>query len=399
MNASNHPVLASAQAHEVLERTRQIAQGLTARGAAVEQAGQLDARTIAEVVEAGIMTLGVPKRYGGLEVDYETIPMVSRLLGQGCLATAWTIGILLQHNLQMGLFPQEAQDEFWVEGPSCFAPGFIVPGGVARPVAGGFRLTGQWRFGSGYPHGHWILLTAHEEIDGKKGRALRFALPRADTQSHNNWKVSGLAGSGTWDCQLQDVFVPTHRHMPAAGMLDGTAPGVSVNTGPLWRIPMLSFYYPNMSSMVLGAALGVAAQVLEKMKGRTLAYGGAQASDLSYMRANTARGFTVLNAATALMDAECQRIGEASRAGRGFTTEERAAVRANCTWIVKQSRAVIQDFCDQAGTSSFFLDSPLQRFHREVSVMSSHSFYDADRMYDVYGKALFGQDIPAGELL
>lgn len=383
----------------VLARTREIAHGLTPRGASVERAGQLDPRTIDEVIEAGIMTLGVPKRYGGLEVDFEAIPQVSRLLGQGCLATAWTIGILLQHNMQMGLFPQQAQDEFWGKGPTCFAPGFIVPGGIARPTVGGFRLSGHWRFGSGYPHGDWILLTAHEEIDSQKGRPLRFALPRSDTRSQNNWQVSGLAGSGTWDCLLDDVFVPAHRHMPAAALLDGTAPGLEVNTGALWRIPMLSLYYPNMASMVLGAAQGVATLVLDKMKGRTLAYGGANASDLSYMRANTARGYTCLNAASALMDAECRRIGEASRAGRQFSTEERAAVRANCTWIVKQSREVIQTLCDQAGTSSYFMDSPLQRFHREVSVMSSHSFYDADRMFDVYGRALFGMDIPAGELL
>lgn len=383
----------------LLDRTRAIARGLTARGEGVEKAGQLDPCTVDDIVQAGLMTLGVPHRYGGLEVDYETIPLVSRLLGQGCLTTAWTIGILLQHNMQMGLFSREAQDEFWANGPSCFAPGFIIPGGVAKPVPGGYRLSGYWRFGSGYPHGDWILLSAHELIDDQKGAPLRFALPRADTQPINNWHVSGLAGSGTWDCKLDDVFVPTHRHMPASALLNGTAPGLRENTGPLWRIPMLSFYYPNMSSMVLGAAQGVASIALDRMKGRTLAYGGAYASDVAYMRSNTARGFTLLNAATALMDVECRRIGEASREGRDFTVEERAAVRANCTWIVKQSREVIQTLCDQGGTSSFFTDSPLQRFHREVSVMSSHSFYDMDRMLDVYGRALFGMDIPAGELL
>ena len=128
-----------------------------------------------------------------------------------------------------------------------------------------------------------------------------------------------------------------------------------------------------VEAMVLGAAEGVAAMVLEKMKARVLAYGGASASDLPYMRANVARAFTTLNAAGALLESECRRIGDASREGRPFTVEERAAVRANCTWVVKQSRAVINDLCDQSGTSSFFVQSDLQRFHREVNVMSSHA--------------------------
>jgi alkylation response protein AidB-like acyl-CoA dehydrogenase len=117
------------------------------------------------------------------------------------------------------------------------------------------------------------------------------------------------------------------------------------------------------------------------------------------MRANTARGYTQLNAAAALLESESRRIGDTARAGMAFSTTDRAAVRANCTWVVKTARSVTQELIDQAGTSAFFLQSQLQRFHREVSVMSSHSFYDADRMYDVYGRALFGMDIPAGELI
>lgn len=386
-------------AEVVRARTRALRDQLGPRGFDNEARGQLDPTTVEQVLDAGIMRMGVPQRYGGLEVDYELFPEVSQTLGQACLATAWTIGILLQHNMQMGLFPQQAQDEFWSNGPNAFAPGFIIPGGTAQRVSGGYRLKGHWRFGSGYPLGDWILLSAHEIVDGEKKQVRRFALPRTDTQAQNNWQVSGLSASSTWDCLLDNVFVPEHRSMPASSMLDGTAPGLQINTGPTWRIPMLSFYYPNMAAMVLGAAQGVARQVLERMKSRTLAYGGAQASELAYMRANTARGHTELNAAEALLRAHASRIGATARAGHGFALLDRAAVRADCTWVVKTARRVTQDLCDQAGTSAFFLNCELQRFHREISVMSSHSFYDADRMYDVYGKALFGLDIPAGELI
>ena len=383
----------------VLTRTADLCTRLGERGFENEKQGQIDPETVAQVLDAGIMKMGVPHRYGGLEVDYEMFPEVSLMLGRACLATSWTIGILLQHNMQMGLFPQEAQDEFWANGPNSFAPGFIIPGGTARAVDGGYRLSGHWRFGSGYPLGDWILLSAHEEVDGEKKQVRRFALPRADTTPQNNWQVSGLSASSTWDCLLDDVFVPAHRSMPASSMLDGSAPGLRVNTGPTWRIPMLSFYYPNMAAMVLGAGQGVARQVLQRMKGRTLAYGGAQAADLGYMRANTARGFTELNAAEALLKSHTSRIGQTARMCGRFEMIERAAVRANCTWVVKTSRQVAQELCDQAGTSAYFLSSHLQRFHRELSVMSSHAFYDADRMNDVYGRALFGMDLPPGELV
>lgn len=92
--------------------------------------------------------------------------------------------------------------EAWANGPDTFLPGYIIPGGVAKPVAGCYRLSGHSRYGSGYPNGHWILLTAFELANGEKGAPHRFAWPIAECTARNNWQVSGLAATGTWDCVL-----------------------------------------------------------------------------------------------------------------------------------------------------------------------------------------------------
>ena len=224
-------------------------------------------------------------------------------------------------------------------------------------------------------------------------------MPIGDCHGINNWSVSGLAATGTWDCALDDVFVPDHRTFPSAGLLDGSAPGAAINTAPLWRIPLLSFYYPNMSAMMLGAAEGVAALVTDKIKGRVLSYGGAKAADLGYAQARVGAAHAKLNAAAALLQAESDRVWQTALSGRPFEMRERAAVRANCTWIAKLSREVASDLIEFSGTGSFHLDSPLQRFHREINVLASHAFYDADRMNSVYGQVLLGQTAPPGELV
>ncbi len=384
---------------EIVTRAEAIAARLTGRGAAAEKTGRLPDETIDEVVASGIMRLSVPKRYGGLELPYPVVPQVSRMLGRGCLATSWVIGILVGHNFQMGFWSNAAQDEFWADGPSKFAPGFIVPGGTARKVDGGWRLTGQWRMASGYPHADWILLGAFEETPAGKGPLRRFALPVADTTPQNNWNVSGLAATGTWDCGLQDVFVPEHRQFLASQLLDATAPGSAVNTGPLWRIPLISYYYPNLCAMMLGAAEGVAALVTEKITHRTLSYGGAKAADLGYAQSRIGAAHAKLNAAAALLEVETNRIWTTALAGKSFSLTERAAVRANCTWIAKLSREVASDLIEFSGTGSFMMDSPLQRFHREINVLASHAFYDWDRMTSVYGQVLLGREPPPGELV
>jgi 3-hydroxy-9,10-secoandrosta-1,3,5(10)-triene-9,17-dione monooxygenase len=253
--------------------------------------------------------------------------------------------------------------------------------------------------GSGYPHGDWILLGAFEDVDGEKGALLRFALPVSDTKPQNHWNVAGLAATGTWDCRLVDVFVPEHRQFPAAALLAANAPDVAVNTGPLWRIPLISYYYPNLCAMMLGAAEGVAALVTEKMKGRVLSYGGARAAEIGTTQARIGAAHAKLNAAAALLESETQRIWRTAVAGEPFTIESRAAVRANCTWIAKLSREVASELVELSGTGSFHMDSPLQRFHREISVLASHAFYDVDRMNSVYGQVLLGLQPPTNELV
>jgi len=379
-------------------RADAIAGRLTARGAAAERAGRLPDATIEEVVAAGLMRAAVPKRFGGTEVDYRYIPGIQRALGRGCLATAWTIGIQIQHNYQLGFYGEEVQEEVWANGPDTFLPGYIIPGGTATPVPGGWKLKGHWRYGSGFPHGHWILLTAIEVNDGERGIPRRFVLPVGDCTPVNNWQVSGLAATGTWDCVLDDVFVPAHRSIPAAGLLDGTAPGARINTGPAWRIPMMSYYYPNMSAMMLGAAEGGYRIAVDATRRRVLSYGGAKASGLDHVRINTGAARVRLNAVAALHDAEVLGVERMAVAGETFSLAQRVETRANCTYVIKQARSVVADLCDQAGTSAFLLSSDLQRFHRELSVLSSHAFYDADRMHLSLGQMLLDGTLPTGEM-
>ena len=382
----------------LVERATTIATRLTGRGAAAEAAGRLPQETIHEVVEAGLMRSAVPKRFGGLEVDYRFVPGIQRALGRGCLATAWTIGIQIQHNYQLGFYSKELQEEVWANGPDSFLPGYIIPGGVAKPVPGGYRLSGHWRYGSGFPHGQWILLTAFELVAGEKGPPRRFALPIADCTPQNNWQVSGLAATGTWDCVLDDVFVPAHRSILAAGLLDGSAPGAALNTGPMWRIPMMPFYYPNMSAMMLGAAEGAFAIALESNRKRVLSYGGAKATGIDYVKINTAKNKVRLNAVAALLEAQAVEVEQTAAASAPFTLEQRTAIRANCTHVIKEARAVVSEICDQAGTSAFMLAADLQRYNRELAVLSSHAFYDYDRMTLSYGQVMLEGSLPAGEM-
>jgi hypothetical protein len=47
-----------------------------------------------------------------------------------------------------------------------------------------------------------------------------------------------------------------------------------------------------------------------------------------------------------------------------------------------------------AGSRAKFLDSPIQRFQRDVESLDTHAFFELDHIGDVYGGTLMGQAIP-----
>src|SRR5207245_11199149 len=78
----------------------------------------------------------------------------------------------------------------------------------AVPVAGGYRVSGRWRFGSGQPR---------RNPDGTPVY-WRGVFPRAEAQVvEGSWDVAGLRGTGSFDWIVEDVFLPERRTMVQAG--------------------------------------------------------------------------------------------------------------------------------------------------------------------------------------
>ena len=64
--------------------------------------------------------------------------------------------------------------------------------------------------------------------DGAPPRPAFFLLPRADVSFDDNWYTMGLAATGSKNTIADDVFVPAHRVVAIADLLNGTTPGASV---------------------------------------------------------------------------------------------------------------------------------------------------------------------------
>jgi indole-3-acetate monooxygenase len=86
--------------------------------------------------------------------------------------------------------------------------GMNAPRGQAEPVDGGYRVNGQWAFGSGIHYAEWVI--AAPFVSGQPGiEGVRvIVLPREQVLIHDNWQAAGLKPSSSCDYSIENVFVP-----------------------------------------------------------------------------------------------------------------------------------------------------------------------------------------------
>ena len=225
-------------AAEMVARARAMIPALRKRAAQDDKNRRIAKETIAEMQEAGLFRVLQPKRWDGYELDVHTYFDVQMALAEGDMSVAWVYGVVGVHPWAMGLFDDRAVHDVWGRDRSVLISSSLMPSGAAMPVDGGYRVTGRWKYSSGCDHCDWAFLGATIGGDtGSYADRCVFLLPRSDYEIVDTWRVSGLKSTGSQDIAVKDAFVPGHRMLRYADNFRGVAPGLAINTSPLYRLP------------------------------------------------------------------------------------------------------------------------------------------------------------------
>lgn len=182
----------------------------TVSAAAAETAPEpVPAVTVEAMVEAGLHAIATPKEVGGAELalvdQLDVFAELSRADGSAgwcAMANAVTVAFFGAWT------PNRFTDELFADGVP-LAAGQFAPNGVAVPDGDGYRVTGQYQFGSGIGHSQWAGAGTLTQPDDGSDPAIRFALmPIDQVELQGNWNVLGLESTASWDYVVDDVFVP-----------------------------------------------------------------------------------------------------------------------------------------------------------------------------------------------
>ncbi|MEO9326726.1 acyl-CoA dehydrogenase family protein [Gordonia aurantiaca] len=389
-------------AYEVLDRIIDSADELRAGADESERLGRLSDGVAKQLRRSGIIRLLQRKKYDGYEAHprefAETVMKAASIYG----SAGWIGGIVGVHPWQLAFADPKVQDEVLGGDTDTWQASPYMPGGVAIPVEGGFRLTGRWQFSSGTDHCDWIFLGAMVgDSEGKPlmpPTGLHVILPRADYQIvEDSWDVVGLRGTGSKDIVVTDSFIPDYRVMRSAEVIDGTAAKEYGVTETLYKMPWSTMFPLGITAATIGICEGVLAAGVDYQRERVGA-AGTKIKDDPYVLHSLGEAAAEIDAARQQLLSNVDRIFDLVDAGKEIDFETRATARRNQIRSAWRAVRAADEIFDHSGGNALRMDNPLQRFWRDAHAGIHHAIHVTSTTYHAAALASLGVEVPAGPL-
>lgn len=343
-----------------------------------------------------------PRRAGGWELGFEALLDISRTLSPACASTAWVFGLYVVHNWLLALFPPELQDEIWGDNPDALVSGSYAPAATARPVDGGYRLSGRFAFSSGCPGADWNLCGAMVPRGPEGGLVPAFTIvPKRDYSiDFESWRTVGLAGTGSCDVLLDDVFVPARRVLTFPEAASGNAPGIALNRNPMYRLPMLTCIPYTLSMPPVGAAKGAVDQFVEENRRRetrgAIVAGGKKVADYQTVQKRIGEADALIDSSIAIAYRDVKEAEEEIVRDGVTSLAMRMRNRRSHAFMAQQAERAVDLLMGAAGGRCMQIDHPLQRAWRDVHTANSHISLNFDAVMSMIGQYRFGLE-PQGQ--
>lgn len=366
----------------------------------IEHAQRLPQPLVSELRAAGFYRMVIPRALGGLEADPLTYLRAVELLAEGAGSVGWNLANNgVGQLVSLGL-PDEGVEEVHGGGiPAIIAGTAVQGGGEAVPVAGGYRVTGHWPFGTGCQESAWMLGSFQVLDDGGReprrnpdGTPLfrRGIFHRAEAEIvPGSWDVAGLRGTGSFDWTVKDVFLPERRTVIHVGVQLQNEwsrwPGIT------YALPTVCWVGPHHSAVITGIARAGIDALIQLAGEKTPRGRTGRLCDNPQVQDAVGRADAILNAGRAYRSAMIAELWGTVAAGRETTLEQRARCRLAAVHAADCARQAMDLVYRMGGSTSFRRESRLAECWRDLHVVGQ-TVTIAPEWYPIGGRVYLGLD-------
>lgn len=379
---------------QLIADARAMVPTLRERQAETARLGKLPEDTISAMQAAGFFRIMQPKQYGGYELNPHVFFEVQQILAEGCMSTAWVLGVVAIHNWQLGMFAAQAQQDVWGSDNSVLISSSYMPVGKVEPVDGGYMLSGRWGFSSGSKHCHWAFLggMVPPANEGEAPDYRTFLVPIGDYEIVDNWDVSGLEGTGSNDIVIdQPVFVPEYRTHRAQDGFTGKNPGCDLNSNPLFTLPFGQIFTRAVACSSIGALQGVIENYVTVNKDRVGVNDGNRVAHDPNVQMALAEAVGVVHECRALLKEDLDYFVANPQDSSVLDINERIRRRFNASMISTKCTDAVNKLFIACGAQGIFRGHPLNRAWLDVNAGRTHVANNPFKFGRNLGGTLMGQ--------
>lgn len=364
----------------LLAAVASIADVLVANREKTEEGRTLAPASVEALRESGLFMLKAPREVGGAEAHPVVQMDVIEAATMADPAAAWCMLISSAvSGMALARLSDEAVEEVMADGFPYMA-GALRPGGSARRVDGGYRVSGRWAWGSGVPHADWISVPVFCDDPAPLINAV---VPSSAATLHDTWHVMGMKGTGSGDYEFDDVFVPDHfatdmaRTPPRRG-------------GTLYRLGMPGYVVNEHGCFAYAIGRLALKTMIETAVEKKRGYvGGTSIADREVFQRAVGEGTLRMNACQLLMADAVERLFDSAEQHGEPTPTLQAESRAAAVLATDEALDVVGTLFRYAGGSAVMLDNIMQRCLRDLYTVQSHLVV-SDSAYEIYGQLLLG---------
>lgn len=358
-----------------------------------ERNRQLSQPVVAALAEAGLFRLYTPRSLGGFEVDpltfYRIVEEIAHIDG----STAWCAWIASTNPPFVKTLTDQAAEKIFGRNSCVATAGALFPPGRAVAENGGYVVSGRWPYISGCQHSTWVF-TGCNVFDGDQMRRRENGepevrgvfVPTSQATILDTWEVSGLAGTGSHDVVLEQVFVSedyTWQFGP------GVTPQSKYFQGPLYRYPLYAAAAGAIGAVALGIAQGAVDEGLELAQSKRPAGTAEVLRDRPLFQVRLAEAVALVRSARAWLHTAVQQTWETVLAGEQVTFEERADLLLAAANATRSAASAVDIVYTAAGGTANYRRSPLQRALRDIHALTQH-MVTAPHQFESAGRMLLG---------
>ena len=374
---------------ELVARAEALLPGLYERARVAEESRRLPDDTVREFRAAEFHKILQPRRFGGFELGFDTAAEVIRTLATACGSSGWVANLFIVHNWQIGLFPIQAQEEYWADGSDqVSSTASFATHSEMEEVDGGCRLSGRWKFSSGCDFAGWFIILKPSPT------CMDWLLvPSSDLDIVDDWFVSGLSGTGSKDLILDDVFVPEHRRLSITELATGNTPGGKAHGIPLARLPFVLPAVWGIPPALVGMASGMAEAVRRTLIGKKALFSGELQSERVANQMKLTEAMTDIHAAELIMRHRLTELMRWGEVGAPPSALDSLSSQRDASYVSRLMGKVANNLALMSGATSISLSNPIQRYQRDINAGVTHVSLVWEEAAENYGRALW--ELPA----